>query len=117
MKKLILLLCVFMTIGNSLLNAQTPMAIPYQAVLRDNTGAVLAFYSVLARFTLHDIVPTGTQVYQETQTLSTNSFGLLNANIGQGNPLIGSLSLVDWGNGNKYLEVEIDTNGGGYSLL
>jgi cytochrome c5 len=46
--------------------AQVPQKINYQAIARSATGAVIANQSIGARFTIHDVSPTGPIVYQET---------------------------------------------------
>src|SRR6476620_6527151 len=90
-------------------NAQTPQQLNYQAVVRDGAGQSLAAgTNVTTRFQIHDVNPTGSVVFQETVTLTTNQFGLITYKIGNS----GNLSVVNWGNGAKYLQVEIDPAGG-----
>jgi len=43
---------------------------------------------------------------------STNDFGLANLSIGEGIPVSGSFSSIDWGTDTKFLEVELDPLGG-----
>ncbi|MFP5042616.1 tail fiber protein [Parasediminibacterium sp. JCM 36343] len=95
-------------------SAQAPQAIPYQAVVRNNAGNVLANKSIGLRFSLRDVSATGTVVYQEVQTATTNALGLFSVNVGQGTLGFGykPLTVVNWQTGNKFLEVEIDTTGG-----
>ncbi len=54
--------------------AQAPQAFKYQAVVRDNTGEVMANKSVSFRISIHEGSATGTIVYQETDTTTTNQF-------------------------------------------
>jgi uncharacterized protein (TIGR02145 family) len=94
------------------LYSQAPALIPYQAVARDAEGQPLSNATIIARFTIHDISPTGNAVWQEMQTVSTNSLGLFTAQLGSSIPI----TFVNWGSGNKFIQVEIDL-GQGYLNL
>ncbi len=50
----------------------------------------------------------GTVVWQELQTLQTNSLGLFTAQLGS----VVSLANVNWSNGEKFLQVELDPGNG-----
>lgn len=93
-------------------SAQAPQAIPYQAVARDNTGASLINQLLSLRISIRNLNDTGSIVYRETHTATTNNLGLFNLNIGQGTPVIGTLSAINWANGAKYIQVEMDATGG-----
>lgn len=55
----------------------------------------------------------GTIVFQERHTSTTNMYGLFTVVIGNGFLISAdSFSAINWGNGKKYLEVEVDTLGG-----
>lgn len=92
--------------------AQAPQAIPYQAVARDSSGNLLSNHTISIRFSIHQVTATGSIEFQETHDVNTNNLGLFTVNIGTGTASVGSLSSVNWGNSAKYLQVEIDTNGG-----
>jgi len=99
------------------LNAQTPNGITYQAIIRDNNGTPLSNTQVQLRFTILDNGITGNTIYQETFTPTTNTFGLVNLVIGEGNPTIGNYNSVLWKSTN-YLKVELDAvNSGNYTIL
>jgi hypothetical protein len=51
-------------------------------------------------------------VYKETQSKTTNQFGLFTAEIGGGTVVSGSFGTIAWSSGTKYLQVEIDASGG-----
>jgi ureidoglycolate hydrolase len=106
MKKYLLLLSIFYTV---IASAQPPQGVNYQAVVRNSAGAILPNAHVSVRFSIHDLSPTGTIVFQETHAQATNQFGLFNAVIGTAGS---SLAAVNWGTGAKYLQVEIDVAGG-----
>lgn len=91
--------------------AQAPQAIPYQAVARDVNGNVLSNQAISIQFSIHDSIPTGSIVYQEIQQVTTTSLGLFTCHLGQGTPVVGTFASVNWSNGNKYLQVEMDPSG------
>ncbi len=92
--------------------AQAPQSFSYQAVARDNAGNIIANQNISIRFSIRDVTSAGTIVYQETQNTTSNSLGLCNLSVGQGTVVSGVFSNIDWGNGAKFLEVEIDPTGG-----
>ena len=63
--------------------AQTPQSLKYQALVRDNSGAILSNQSVSFRISIRTGSPIGSIVYQETQGIVTNQLGLANLNIGR----------------------------------
>ena len=93
---------------SALLFAQAPALIPYQAIARNAAGEPLASSTINARFTIHDGTATGTSVWQELQTVTTSSLGLFTAQLGSSVSLGG----VNWTNGGKFMQVEIDLGSG-----
>ena len=84
----------------------------YQAVIRQADGTLVIDTQVGMRFTLYaDTV----KCYQETQTVTTDSYGKATAVIGgkESQKLSGSFSQVPWQTMSVMLEVEADVNGGG----
>jgi uncharacterized protein (TIGR02145 family) len=98
--------------SSAFLSAQAPALIPYQAVARDASGQPLASTTLNARFTLHNGSATGNVVWQELQTVSTNTLGLFTSQLG------GSVSLsnVNWSNGAKFMQVELDMGSGFFEI-
>ena len=93
--------------------AQVPQKINYQAVARDGAGNIMATHNVSIRFTIHDISPTGSIVYQETRSgIQTNQFGLFTCAIGAGTVVSGTFGAINWGVGDKFLQVELDPAAG-----
>lgn len=88
--------------------AQVPYAMKYQTVVRNAAGEPIANQGVNFRFT---ILENGTNAFQETQLLTTNDFGLINANIGEGSGG-DDLSNVDWAGDDFELQIELDIAGG-----
>lgn len=115
MKKILSLLAVilFAAIG-AYSQTPAPGIFNYQGVARNSVGNVLVNRSIALRLTIHDGAPAGPVVYQESRGVVTNPFGLFNAQVGSagGTSVTGTIAGVNWGVGNKYIQVEIDPNGG-----
>jgi hypothetical protein len=111
MKKTYLLLIVIIFIKNPFF-AQSPQAIPYQAVARNASGNLIANQAVSLRFSILDGSVSGTLVYKETHSATTNDLGLFNVNVGSGSVVSGTMSGINWGSGTKFMKVEIDPAGG-----
>jgi hypothetical protein len=103
-------LCLLASIG---LLAQVPQQVNYQAVARNASGTVLANQNVGVRFIIHDATVSGTNVYEETFSLTTNQFGLFTCAIGTGTQVgTNTFTGINWGTNAKYLEVGMDPTGG-----
>jgi hypothetical protein len=89
-----------------------PDAISYQGIVRDALGVPLADTNVQIRFTLIADSLAGSEEYEETHTLSTNSLGLFTTAFGVGTPVSNTFGNINWSAGNKYLKVQIDTGNG-----
>jgi len=110
MKKLITILTILLI--SQVIHAQAPQATSYQAVIRNSSGNVLSNQLVKVRFSIRDSAANGTVVYQETQTPTTNTQGLINLFAGQGTAVIGTFASLNWGSKSKFLQTEIDIAGG-----
>jgi len=110
MKRLLLLLCVLLVAISA--NAQVPQAFNYQAVARDAGGNILAIQAVGIKFSILQGSSTGTLVYSETYTTTTNQFGLFTLALGQGTPVTGTFNTINWSTGAYWLKVEMDPTGG-----
>ncbi|RMG74758.1 MAG: tail fiber domain-containing protein [Bacteroidetes bacterium] len=93
----------FWLLSSSLLGQS--LGLSYQAVVRDANGAILTNASIPVRFVIHEGNSTGTVVYDETHTPTTNAYGLVNLVIGDGSPTQGTWSQLDWGSGPYFLHV------------
>lgn len=108
---LILVTIIHLLITSSV-KAQSPQAIPYQAIARDVSGNVLANQAIGLRISLIDS-NINLIDYQETHQVTTNSLGLFTLNIGQGTPVFGTFSAIAWSiSGNEHVQVEMDPSGG-----
>jgi hypothetical protein len=109
-------LLLFILIVSYTINSytQAPALFNYQGVARNSVGNVLQNKNISLRLSIHDGNATGTIVYAETRVVTTNPFGLFNVQVGSSGAtnITGSISSVNWAVGNKYIQVEIDPNGG-----
>ncbi len=110
MKKDIPALFLFLALFvSSSLHSQSPLGIPYQAVMRNADGSVLANSAVNLIFMIHDGTANGTVVYQESHAFTSNAQGLVSCVVGNGVVSQGSFSNINWGNGAKFLHVMMGT--------
>ena len=105
-----ILFMTFIVIG--VLNAQSPLLFKYQGAARKIDGVPLSNQSVSLRITILESSPSGSAVFMETHTATTNDMGVFHVNIGQGLILLGNISSVNWGNNAHFMKVELDENGG-----
>ena len=92
--------------------SQSPEKINYQSIVRDLAGNVIQNQPISLRMSILSDSINGTIVYQETFQPTTNNFGLVNIKIGEGTPVIATMSSVDWSNGPFFLESAVDVTGG-----
>ncbi len=91
---------------------QAPQKINYQAVVRNSAGVPVVSQNVSLRFSILEGSAGGTTLYSETQSTTTNAFGLANVQIGNGTPVSGTFSAVTWNSASKFLKIEADITGG-----
>ncbi len=89
-----------------------PQGINYQGVARDGGGNALLNHNVSLRLSILDSSATGSSVYVETHNATTNNFGLFNLSIGTGSIVSGVFANIPWGQGDKWLKIEMDGTGG-----
>jgi len=117
MKKIILSIAAVIAL-NLYVKAQTPEKIQYQAVARNSSGTIIANQSVGFKISIIEGSSNGNVVYSETHNGFTNTFGLVNLQIGGGTVVSGSMASIDWSNGNHYIKIEMDATGGSnYQLM
>ena len=92
--------------------AQSVNGISYQAIVRDNDGAVISNKNVSVRVSILDGSSTGYSVYSEEFNCTTEPSGLLTFVIGNGTVLSGSFNDIDWKNQSKFIQIATDINGG-----
>jgi len=92
--------------------AQSPQGINYQGVARSMDGQPLASKEISIRIGILNGSANGDIEYNEIHEVRTNSFGLFTLVIGQGESTSSSFSFINWTSGKKWLQVELDENGG-----
>ena len=113
MKKLITLLALVATIATF---SQAPEGFNYQATVRNSSGALLLNQIILVKFNVFQNSDTGTIVYSENQTANTDDLGHIALVVGQGTATTGTFSTINWGTGNYYLGIELNS-GSGYVTM
>ncbi len=110
MKKMFLSLLAFM--ASYFAYTQVPQFINYQAVARNAQGNALVNQTITVRLTIHANTPSGAIAYLETDTVTTNQFGLFTIAVGRATTIPGGFSGISWDSGPKYLKVEMDAAAG-----
>ena len=106
MKKLFtILLAVFLT---ATVWAQSPNKMSYQAVIRNSSDALVTNTQIGLEVNIRQGTTSGTVVYTETQTPTTNANGLVSIEIGGGS----GFNTIDWANGPYFIETKTDPAGG-----
>jgi hypothetical protein len=113
MKKLYTLLALVIT---TITFAQAPQGFNYQATVRNSAGALIVNQNVYFKFNIMLNSQTSVPVFTETHYVPTDDLGQVNLVIGQGTATLGSFSTINWGTGNYYLGIELNT-GTGYVAM
>lgn len=116
MKKILFITGLFL--GTILTFAQAPEKMSYQAIIRNASGQLLQNQSVAVKASILQGSSSGTVVYSERLTGTTNANGLLSVEIGGGTILSGTFNTINWSSGNYWLKTETDPSGGtNYSIV
>jgi len=115
MKKFYAILCLVIA-SLTQLHAQAPQGFNYQATVRNSSGDLIVNTNVNFKFSITQGSQTPYTAYSEDHTPSTDDLGQVSLVIGQGNPITGIFSDIDWSIGNYYLAIELDT-GNGYVAM
>ena len=92
--------------------AQAPNKMSYQAVIRNASNALITNTVVATKISILQTTATGTVVYSERQTPTTNANGLATLEIGGGTVLSGNFATINWANGPFFIKTETDPAGG-----
>lgn len=84
--------------------AQSPEKMSYQAVIRDASDQLVTMQGIGMQITILQNSVSGTIVYQETQSPTTNANGLVSIEIGGGS----GFDTITWANGPYFLQTETD---------
>ena len=110
MKKIYSILVALLLTANVF--AQAPQKMSYQAVIRKSNNALVQSLPVGMKISILKGSATGTAVYVETQTATTNANGLVSLEIGTGTAITGTFAAINWANGPYFIKTETDPNGG-----
>ena len=100
MKKLFtLLVAVLLT---ATVWAQAPQKMSYQAVIRNSGGTLVTSTQIGMEINIHQGSTSGTIVYTETQTPTTNANGLVSIEIGGGT----GFDTINWATNTYYIETK-----------
>src|SRR5690554_339583 len=110
MKKIITVCAVLLMTASVF--AQAPEKMSYQAVVRDGSNTLVSSTAVGMQISILQGSATGTAVYVETQTPTSNINGLVSLEIGSGTVVSGDFTTIDWANGPYFIKTETDPTGG-----
>ena len=97
--------------------AQSPEKMSYQAIIRNSSDQLVTNQTVGMQISILQSSTSGTVVYVETQTPTTNANGLVSVSIGGGTVVSGAFADIDWANGLYFIKTETDPAGGtSYSI-
>ena len=114
MKNLFTLAAIFVA---TFVFAQAPNLFSYQSIVRNSSNELVKNQSVGIKFSILKTSATGTVVYSETQTKTTNASGLVDAQLGAGTVVNGTIATINWSNDQYFVKTEIDPAGGtSYSI-
>ena len=102
---LIFLLISYMSFG------QSPQKFTYQSIIKNSSGYLLKNQDVGLRISILFNSSNGISVYSEEHSVESNNNGLVTLIIGEG-VTSDVFADIDWGNGEYYLKVEVDPEGG-----
>lgn len=98
----------------SILWAQSPQKMNYQAVIRDSDDNLVVNSPIGMEINILKESANGTVVYSETQTPTSNANGLVNIEIGGSNAFVmaGNFSAINWSKGPFFIQTKTDPTGG-----
>lgn len=82
--------------------AQSPQKMSYQAVIRNSSDVLVTNTQIGMEINIRQGTITGTIIYTETQTPTTNANGLVSIEIGGGT----GFNTIDWANGPYFIETK-----------
>ena len=104
-------LTLFLLFLSLCIYGQSPEKMSYQAVIRDASNTLVTNQSIGMQISILQTTITGTTVYAETHTVTTNLNGLVSLEIGTGSTS-DNFSAIDWSAGPYFIKTETDPTGG-----
>jgi hypothetical protein len=99
-------LILFLLLLCMISNAQAPQKVSYQSVIRNANGELIRSSAIVIHLSILKGSATGTVMYKERQSSITNMNGLVTIEVGNGAPLTGTFSAIDWSQGPYFLKIE-----------
>jgi len=97
--------------------SQSPQKINFQSILRNTNGEVQSNKSVSLKISILSGSISGSSVYSETHTKTTDISGLISLQIGNGTVLSGVFGNIAWGSVAHFIKLEADFSGGSNYVL
>lgn len=114
-KSVTILVTVLLTV---IIWAQAPQKFSYQAIIRNNSNALIINTQLSMKISILQGSSSGTAVYSETHTPISDTNGLISLEIGSGTPVSGNFYGINWANGTYFIKTETDPTGGtSYTIL
>lgn len=114
MKNTVIILLLSVSIISKVFS-QAPSTFNYQAVVRDANNNLKLNSEIGMRISILYSSVEGEVVYSETQHPVTNQHGMINVEIGGGQPILGNWP-IDWEKGDYYLKTEFNLTAGDNSV-
>jgi len=111
-KRIVLTVLFTFIFGFSTTFGQSPEKMSYQSVIRNASDQLVINQNLGMQISILQGSETGTEVYVETQTPTTNANGLLSIEIGTGTLVSGDFTTIDWSAGPYFIKTETDLTGG-----
>jgi len=109
MKKILTILAAVLLTASVF--AQSPQKMSYQAVIRNSSNTLITNTNIAMQISILQGSTSGTAVYVETQTPTTNANGLVSIELGGGTLVSGNFSTINWANGPYFVKTETDPDG------
>jgi uncharacterized protein (TIGR02145 family) len=106
MKKIFLIFTLLLVVLS--VKGQSPNSFRYQALLRDGSGTPKANVAVTVIIDILQGSVTGASVYTESHSVTTESTGLINLDLGLGTPSNGTFSAINWASGTYFIKITVD---------
>ena len=87
---------------------QAPASFKYQSVLRDSRGNFRANSSINIRIDIIQGSVSGATVFSENHSVTTDDFGLIALEIGNGIPIKNTLSAINWGTDTYFIRIFVE---------
>lgn len=106
MKKILCLLILVLCYTSGF--SQMPEKFNYQAVIRDASGNIRSDVNITLQIEILQGSATGSSIYVERHDVKTNSWGLVNIDLGGGIVEVGTFNTINWAAGPYFILVKVD---------